>query len=282
MKLSKLKILFQNELKSVYSKQEIDVIFFKLLEKYLNLSKINYFLDTEKEISILQYDIFINTIKELQQNKPIQYILSEAHFYGLSFYVDENVLIPRQETEELVDWIIRSTNKEKCTKILDIGTGSGCIAVSLAKNLPNAQVFALDISNKALQIAKKNAEKNSISVTFINEDIMKIEKLPYIFDIIVSNPPYVRESEKKQIAKNVLEYEPHLALFVPDENPLIFYNKIADFAKNNLSENGFLFFEINQYLANEMSELLSYKNYKNIELKKDLNTNHRMIRATFL
>jgi release factor glutamine methyltransferase len=229
----------------------------------------------------------------LKKEKPIQYILGETEFYGLPFLVNVNTLIPRPETEELVEWIIKSTNYEiQSTKlrILDIGTGSGCIAISLAKNIPNAEVSAIDVSEKALATAKKNAEINKIVVNFINVDILKINdlaelptsnfQLPTQFDIIVSNPPYVRNLEKAEIKPNVLEYEPHLALFVEDTDALLFYRKIANLAKENLSENGQLFFEINQYLGKETVELLEDLGFKNIELKKDIYGNDRMIRST--
>jgi release factor glutamine methyltransferase len=201
----------------------------------------------------------------------------------LPFLVNENTLIPRPETEELVEWILKSTKYElQSTKlrILDVGTGSGCIAVSIAKNLPNAQVFAIDVSEKAMLIAKKNAEINNVKINFIHADILKIDsfdQLPTQFDIIVSNPPYVRNLEKSEIKPNVLEYEPHLALFVEDTDALLFFRKIAEFAKKNLSEKGKLFFEINQYLGRETIELLERLGFKNIELRKDIYGNDRMI-----
>jgi release factor glutamine methyltransferase len=212
----------------------------------------------------------------------------------LPFLVNENVLIPRPETEELVEIILkeeaRGNRQEAIVRILDIGTGSGCIPIALKKNLPNAEVYAIDVSEKALATAKKNAEINKVEVSFINIDILKINdlaelptsnfQLPTQFDIIVSNPPYVRNLEKAEIKPNVLEYEPHLALFVEDTDALLFYRKIADLAKENLSENGMLFFEINQYLGKETVELLENLGFKNIELKKDIYGNDRMIRST--
>ncbi|WP_394758076.1 peptide chain release factor N(5)-glutamine methyltransferase, partial [Flavobacterium sp.] len=205
-----------------------------------------------------------------------------TEFFSLPFYVNENTLIPRPETEELVDWILSNNRINESTnqiKILDIGTGSGCIAISLAKNLPNANVHAIDVSEKALATAKKNAERNNVTITFIEKNILETEDLLNTFDIIVSNPPYVRNLEKKEIHKNVLEYEPHLALFVEDNDALLFYRKIAELATKNLSENGQLYFEINQYLGKEMVELLEKYNFKNIELKKDIYGNDRMIRC---
>ncbi|WP_300569017.1 peptide chain release factor N(5)-glutamine methyltransferase, partial [Flavobacterium sp.] len=234
----------------------------------------NIELDT---IQLLQWETVLSQLKE---HKPIQYILGETEFFGLPFYVNGNTLIPRPETEELVDWIISVNQKRQESeplRILDIGTGSGCIAVSLAKNLPNAKVFAIDVSDKALATAQKNAERNNTHVTFFHKDILETEDLELQFDIIVSNPPYVRNLEKEEINKNVLEYEPHLALFVEDDDALIFYRKISELALNHLSEKGQLYFEINQYLGAGMISLLQHYDFKNIELRKDIYGNDRMI-----
>jgi release factor glutamine methyltransferase len=223
-------------------------------------------------------------LQELKKEVPIQYLLGKTNFYGLDFEVNENVLIPRPETEELVEWIVKEnakTDKTKTLKILDIGTGSGCIAVSLAKNLPNAKVYAIDVSKKALETAKRNAINNKVEVTFLLNDVLELEELPYDFDIIVSNPPYVRHLEKEEIKKNVLDYEPHLALFVEDHDALIFYKKIATLAQDNLFKNGQLYFEINQYLGKEMIDLLEEMEFKNIELRKDIYDNDRMLRGSF-
>jgi release factor glutamine methyltransferase len=216
----------------------------------------------------------------LKKEKPIQYILGETEFYGLPFLVNENTLIPRPETEELVEWILESTKyEEQNTKlnVLDIGTGSGCIAISLAKNLPSAQVSAIDVSEKALATAHKNAKINKVDVNFILKNILETESLDEKYDVIVSNPPYVRNLEKEEIKPNVLEYEPHLALFVEDNDALLFYRKIAALAKKNLSENGKLYFEINQYLGKETVRLLEGMDFKNVILKKDVYGNDRMI-----
>ena len=205
-------------------------------------------------------------------------------YYGLPFIVDENTLIPRPETEELVAWVVEEVAKETLQKnqklsILDIGTGTGCIPVSLAKNIPKSNVSAIDISKKALEIAKKNALLNDTEIDFFEIDILTSQSLPQQFDIIVSNPPYVRELEKKEIKKNVLQNEPHLALFVANDNPLVFYKKIANLAKKFLTKKGILFFEINQYLEKETKKMLEKKGFKNIELRKDLFGNYRMIKC---
>jgi release factor glutamine methyltransferase len=206
-----------------------------------------------------------------------------THFYGLEFEVNSAVLIPRPETEELVDWIVQKSkikNQKSKIKILDIGTGSGCIAIALAKNLPNAQVFALDVSEQALATAKTNAELNQVTIQFLHQSILETENLCQQFDVIVSNPPYVRELEKQEIKKNVLDNEPHLALFVEDNDALIFYRKIAQLAQKNLNPQGQLYFEINQYLGQEMLDLLREMGFKNSELRQDIYGNDRMIQCT--
>lgn len=194
--------------------------------------------------------------------------------------VNENVLIPRPETEELVDWIIEDQKKDKQSiTILDIGTGSGCIAISLAKKIPEAKVYAMDISEQAIQVARDNAKKNQADITFIKADILEVKELFQDFDIIVSNPPYVRELEKKEMRSNVLDNEPQRALFVSDNEPLLFYKKITDLAKEKLKENGGLYFEINQYLGVETKNMIESKGFKSVEVRKDLYDNERMIRA---
>lgn len=278
MKASELRKLFNENLVN-YSAQERDILFFQSLDYFAKISKINFLLNTNQELIPNDEKEILSCLNQLRQNIPIQYITGEASFFGLSFFVNPDVLIPRQETEELVDLIIKSVDKSKEISILDIGTGSGCIAISLAKFLPKAKIFALDVSKKALQTAKKNAEKNQVSISFIEADILKINDLEQKFDIIVSNPPYVREMEKNEIRANVLEHEPHLALFVPDENPLIFYKKIADIGKNNLYKNGKIFFEINQYLEKEMEFLMKEKKYNQFSIKKDLSGNYRILTA---
>ena len=220
-----------------------------------------------------------NIVSDLKKQKPIQYILGETEFHGLRFEVDENTLIPRQETEELVELIVGNSQKAegRSLRVLDIGTGSGCIAISLAANIPNAEVYAIDVSEKALATAKKNAEINKVKVNFILKNILETEDLEGQFDVIVSNPPYVRNLEKAEIKPNVLEYEPHLALFVEDNDALLFYRKIAQLAKKNLASDGKLYFEINQYLGKETIQLLEDLGFKNVMLKKDIYENNRMI-----
>ena len=285
MTLLEFKHTLQSELNELYPKNEIDSFFKLLIAHQLHLSSIDIVLNPNLKIEQHDLDFLLQAFAELKQEKPIQYIVGETEFYGLPFKVTKDTLIPRPETEELIDWILNETKGENL-KILDIGTGSGCIAISLAKNLPKATVYALDVSDEALKIAKKNAELNDVTVKFIKHNILQPTVISnengksISFDIIVSNPPYVRNLEKKEINNNVLQHEPHKALFVKDNDPLIFYDKIADFAKERLSKNGYLFFEINQYLSAETQHLLKNKKYTTVELKKDLFDNYRMIKAS--
>lgn len=287
MVLKELQNIFHIELDAIYGKHEVGSFFYLCTEHYLNVPRIQLTLEPGLAITKPETDTFFKVLEDLKQQKPIQYILGETEFYGLPFKVNENVLIPRPETEELVDLIIRSVTAsavEKSIKILDIGTGSGCIAISLAKNLPKAEVYALDVSNEALTMAKENAKGNNVDITFIEASILEESNWDLFFentkfDVIVSNPPYVRELEKQEIQPNVLDNEPHLALFVEDNNPLIFYKAITDFAVKKLKPNGKLYFEINEYLGEETKQLLVDANFEAVELLKDLNGNDRMLKG---
>lgn len=269
--------VFIEKLIPIYDLLEAESFFYIILEDRFQMKRIDLALDPKFSFSEEELVQWNAILEQLQKEIPIQYILGTAHFYGLEFEVNENTLIPRPETEELVEWIIKKNDFKKEIKILDIGTGSGCIAISLAKNLPDSTVFAIDVSEKALETAKKNALRNDANVTFLRQDILATEDLGQDFDIIVSNPPYVRNLEKVEIKKNVLEHEPHLALFVEDDDALIFYRKIAALAQKSLTPNGQLYFEINQYLGTEMIDLLEINNFKNVELRKDIYDNDRMI-----
>ncbi|MET3045209.1 peptide chain release factor N(5)-glutamine methyltransferase [Flavobacterium covae] len=280
MLLKEYKVQFEKELMKIYESKEIESFFYLLLEAFHAMKRIDFVLNPYLELDALQLLQWETVLGQLKQEKPIQYILGETNFFGMSFYVNEHTLIPRPETEELVDWIIKTVStfkKEQKIKILDIGTGTGCIAISLAKNIPMAEVYAIDVSLKTLEVAERNARKNNATVHFIHQDILILEKLESTFDIIVSNPPYVRNAEKIEIKKNVLDYEPHLALFVEDTNPLIFYKKIAQLAIKGLTEKGCLFFEINQYLGKEMIELMKELQFENVDLRKDIYGNDRML-----
>ncbi|HLO73625.1 MAG TPA: peptide chain release factor N(5)-glutamine methyltransferase [Flavobacterium sp.] len=283
MLLKQYKAHFFNSLKNIQDDQEIESFFFILTEYLHHMKRVDVALNPDFEISDEEVEKWNTILSELQQEKPIQYITNEAWFYGLRFEVNENTLIPRPETEELVEWIIQSQKskvKSQKLEILDIGTGTGCIPISLKANLPQANVSAIDISEKVLEVAKRNAASNKVEINFIQTNILEVEDLNQPFDIIVSNPPYVRNLEKQEIKKNVLDFEPHLALFVEDTDALLFYRKIAQLSLKNLSLNGLLFFEINQYLGNETVELLENLGFKNIELKKDMYGNDRMIRCS--
>ena len=290
MNIKKFRDYFNKTLKKLYPTSEIDTFLFLLLEEYLNFKRIDIVLKSNFEISPEDLILLRSSTKLLEQEIPIQYILGKTEFYGFPFILNEHVLIPRPETEELITSILEKvlktktfhTNaKEKQLKILDIGTGSGCIPISLKKSLPFAEITAIDVSNEALTIAKKNTVLNKVDINLTQQDILKTTSLNQLYDIIVSNPPYVRESEKKEIKNNVLNNEPHMALFVEDNNPLVFYNKIAELAKNHLSENGTLFFEINQYLGKETVELIKLKGFNKIQLKKDIFGRDRIIIASF-
>jgi release factor glutamine methyltransferase len=293
MTLQELRSKFLSELAVLYPTNEIHSFFGLLFSYRLGLTNIDIALEPTIEISKDDLDYFLHAFAELKKEKPIQYIIGETEFFGLQLKVTRDTLIPRPETEELVDWILKEERKKKKVEkikelnILDIGTGSGCIAISLAKNIANSNVNAIDISKEALIIAKHNAYLNNIDINFIEGNILEdkvhskiITKSPK-FDIIVSNPPYVRELEKQEMSNNVIENEPHLALFVKDNDPLIFYNSIADFALISLCESGSLYFEINQYLSRGIVNLLENKGYRTIELKKDSFDNYRMVKATF-
>jgi release factor glutamine methyltransferase len=282
MKIKEYRSQFIQELLSTYDEGEAESFFYLILEDKHQLKRIDLALDPELVFLEDEMALWNSILEQLKLEIPIQYLLGRTSFYGLDFEVNENVLIPRPETEELVEWIIQSSKSEvgnKKLKVLDIGTGSGCIAISLAKNIPNAEVYAIDVSEKALATAKRNATLNQVNVTFIIQNILETEDLNQQFDIIISNPPYVRNLEKQEIKKNVLDNEPHLALFVEDDDALIFYKKIAALAQKNLSDNGQLFFEINQYLGKDMFELLEKLKFKGIELRKDIYGNDRMIRG---
>jgi len=290
MNIKKFRDYFNKTLKKIYPTSEIDTFLFLLLEEYLNFKRIDVVLKSNFEISPEDLILLKSSTKLLEQEIPIQYILGKTEFYGFPFILNEHVLIPRPETEELITSILEKvlktktfhTNaKEKQLKILDIGTGSGCIPISLKKSLPFAEITAIDVSNEALTIAKKNTVLNKVDINLTQQDILKTTSLNQLYDIIVSNPPYVRESEKKEIKNNVLNNEPHMALFVKDNNPLVFYNKIAELAKNHLTKNGTLFFEINQYLGKETVELIKLKGFNKIQLKKDIFGRDRIIIASF-
>jgi len=277
MKLKALKVYFNNELDDL-PLSERQIFFQRLCESYLQLQPHQLVLNYEKEISEVEYKRFKEALHHLKNHEPIQYILECAYFFGLEFLVTPAVLIPRPETEELVAWILEHFNKTDAPKILDLGTGSGCISIALAKNLANAQVFALDMSTEALEIARFNAKKNNVEINFIASNMLEWKSTQQ-FDVIVSNPPYVLEKEQKQMKDNVLKYEPHLALFVDNASPLVFYKALRKIAQKNLSQNGLCFAELNEAFGTETKALFDEVTFQNIILKKDTFGKNRMLKA---
>jgi len=269
----------KNELNPIYSSREGESISYLLLEHVLDCSRMHLQLNKSDVVEDDTFELIAQFVEELKTKKPLQYILGEADFYDLKFKVNEHTLIPRPETEELVHAIINE-NKSSNLTILDIGTGSGCIPICLAKNLNQAKLSTADISAKAIETAKENAKSNDVEISFYNRDILKWEDFEWEeYDIIVSNPPYVTEAEKEKMEDNVLKYEPHTALFVSDHDPLIFYRTISELAISHLKKGGKLYFEINESLGKEMKELLEEKGFTNILLHKDINGKNRMMSA---
>jgi len=272
-KVSNILSYFREELSAVADEREITSWYYISMEYLLVYNRSDCIINSNQVLNKSQLSKIKQIVAELKTHKPIQYILGKTEFYGLKIKVNEHTLIPRPETEQLVDWIL----KENFVAALDIGTGSGCIPIALAKH-KDAKVLAIDVSEDALLIAEENAKNNEVEIDFIHQDILQTNYLQKV-DLIVSNPPYVLESEKEKMQENVLDYEPELALFVEDKNPLIFYKKIASLAINFLNENGKLFFEINAKFGKETIEMLADIGFVNIELKKDMNDKDRMIKA---
>ena len=273
----------RKELAGIYQAEEIESLTFLIFEKVKGYTRTQFLLAKDEILSEEDRSEIGMMVARLKNHEPIQYILGETEFYGLPFYTVPGVLIPRPETEELVQWIIQE-NKLTSPTILDMGTGSGCIAVSLRKNIQESVVLACDISPVCIETARRNADLNSATITVLTYDILRNSpeiSFP-VLDVVVSNPPYVREIERLQMERNVLEYEPGLALFVPDNDPLIFYSQIADFARKNLKHNGRLYFEINEALGKECSEMLQEKGFSAIRIKKDIHGKDRMIGCSYL
>ncbi len=282
---------FDEPLKLIYDEYEINSIKYLYISEITQLSKVQLKAFPEFELTDEQSKKISDTIQQLKTGKPLQYILGHTEFYGLPFNVNPSVLIPRPETEELVEWVIETAKeRNQVENILDIGTGSGCIPVTIKKNMPTARVSAIDISEQALITAQCNAKLNNVDIVFIRMDILNELKSEILipdanhtmltkYSIIISNPPYVTENEKTGMHINVLNNEPHLALFVPNNDPLKFYRAIADLALDRLEENGLLFFEINENLSKQTVDILVDKGFKNIVLHKDMRNKDRMIRA---
>lgn len=268
----------RDDLSGLYPKEEIDSFIFLIFNYLYGFKKIDLLISSDFDISIADRAKISDWVDRLKKYVPIQHVLGVTEFYGLKFRVTEDVLIPRQETEELVDLIVKRY-RNFAVKILDIGSGSGCIPIALKKNLPMADVWSCDISPEALAIARENAELNSVDVSFSLFDILSFDDFPAIgFDIIVSNPPYVTESEKALMHSNVLDYEPHLALFVTDQEPLLFYNNIVKRSKKLLTNDGAIFFEINEAYGLEVKSLLVDNGF-DAEIVKDINGKDRIVQG---
>ena len=277
MTLLNYRNLFFKTLSSKINKNELEEFFFWIIEHYCKINRIAYILNPNYQINDIQKLDMFEAISLLEQNMPIQYIIGETEFMGLKYFLNQNVLIPRPETEELVSWILSSLPKNK--SILDIGTGSGCIAVSLSKFLLSCEITGWDMNKEILEVARKNARTNDVNVLFEIQDVKCINSKKN-FDIIVSNPPYITTREKSLMKDNVLLYEPHNTLFVDDKDPLFFYNKIIDFAVNSLNKSGNIFFEINELMMDDVSKLLNKQGFYDIEHKMDFRSKNRMIKAS--
>lgn len=280
MLLKEIKEIYHRELDEIYPKEEVDSMFYLMIEHFLGLERFILVINPEIVITKEEEQYMFEGLSKLRKEQPIQYVLGETTFMDLKILVNESVLIPRPETEELVNWALEDINEmDDDLEIIDIGTGSGCIAISLAKLKPYLKVTAIDISGPALEVAKKNALINEVDVEFREVDILKARPIGKNYDIIISNPPYIREMERDNMRNNVLQNEPYSALFVSDEDPLLFYRTIAKLARDGLKENGVLYLEINQYLGEDVKMLLRDFNFSEIELRKDIFGNDRMIRA---
>ena len=267
----------ETELAGLYPPAEIEGFKRIIFETVFGWNFTDQVLKKQETILPVDFERIKSIVLRLKNSEPIQYIFGETEFFGLKLKVNSSVLIPRPETEELVEWIVQSKLSENC-KILDIGTGSGCIAIAIKSRLKNAEVSGIDISPEALETARLNAIENGLEINFYPADIFNMKNFEgEKFDVIVSNPPYIRESEKVLMHSNILDYEPEIALFVSDNDPLKYYREIARFAKSNLYDNGKLFFEINENFKSEMVELLSDIGFNNIEIRKDINGKNRMV-----
>lgn len=278
MTLQELKHFFQNSLNTIYPLEEINQLFYISVYNRLNMSKVDVLLHINDDFNV---DPLILDLERLKRSEPIQYIYQHAIFYDLDFKVNPDVLIPRQETEELVQMILNANKKSDPIKIMDIGTGSGAIAIALSKNIQKAEVFATDFSEKALLIAQENSLRNEVKVEFMKHDIIKddISFLPDHLDVIVSNPPYIPISVSKELHSNVVLFEPHSALFVPDQDPILFYKKIAEIAFLKLENGGQLYFETFESFHEDITQYLEIVGFSNIQSLKDINGKFRFISA---
>ncbi len=281
-KLSSIKDYFWKELETQLGARECESCFFILCAEWLGFSRTEMIIEKESRISESQILLFINAIKALKKDTPLAHVLGNQYFYGLSFKVNSDVLVPRPETEELVELVLNSVSRESDLAVLDVGTGSGCIAISLKHKLPNSTVIGLDVSEKALEVARGNAKENAVDVKFEKLDILdrkRTDALVKRMDVIVSNPPYIPEKDKGHMHLNVLNFDPDLALFVEDSNPLIFYKAISIFAVSKLNTGGGLFFEIHESYGTEVKNLMVQIGFKSVEVVKDLQGKDRMVKG---
>ena len=279
MTLIEYRSYFRQKLSYLYKVEESDDLLKRIIRAYFNWETVKFGLEPNYVLSKKEEEYLNSAMKELKKEKPLQYILGFSSFMDLKFEVNTSVLIPRPETEELVEWIVSDQELIRSKEILDIGTGSGCIAITLKHLRPRLHVSALDVSAKAIEVAENNGRNNSVKVQFHQADILTKKNWITSLDIIVSNPPYVLPSEKKQMKTNVIGYEPKLALFAPEDDPLLFYKKITEFAKQNLKSRGVLYFEINPIFVDELSLFLNENSFDSIEVRNDFLKRPRMVKA---
>lgn len=277
MILSDIKEKYFQRLSGLYPEEEINSIFEIAAEDFLGMDRISLHQGLNKNTSPGAEKKMLEVLNRLMKAEPIQYISGQAEFLNIRLKLNKEVLIPRQETEYLASLIIKENAGKEKLDIIDLCTGSGCLAIALSKNLIGSSATGIDISSDAISLATKNGLDNGQSVTWIQDDMLKLQQRYGKYDIIVSNPPYVRNSEKSQMHKNVMDYEPHKALFVEDDDPLLFYRSIMNFAREHLRSNGKLFLEINQYLSEEMTDLFREGGFRGIKILKDLNENSRFL-----
>lgn len=270
---------FKNELASFYDKSELESMLYILFQHYFGVSKTDVVINKDRKLSESDLLLVIYAVKDLKKYKPLAYIIGEWEFFGLSFFVNKHVLIPRPETEELVQLIINDYDNHPPNNILDIGSGSGCIALSLKHHFKNTNVTAWDVSEEALKVIGKNANNLQLAIELQKVDALSNPDVNVKYDVIVSNPPYIMNKEQTQMHSNVLDYEPHLALFVPNENPLLFYDTISDIAVKHLTKNGSLYVEINEQFGEDVALLFNKKGFNKVEIIKDINGKNRMVRA---
>lgn len=280
MSLKTVRQKFHDRLDPIYGINEVSALFDLCCEQYLSLNKVDQLISIDRILSSAEIDKLDHVIGKLEIHRPIQYEIGHAYFYGLTLIVNESVLIPRQETEELVSWVLEDYPLNTQLSLLDLCTGSGCIALAIKSSRPNFRVIGADISEAALIVANKNASRHALDVSFKNQDVLSLDFSDHeLYDVIVSNPPYVLELEKSLMGNNVLNFEPHIALFVPNDNPLLFYLSIATYASKALKVGGTLYFEINENQGTEMIAMLENIGFDGVVLKKDLNGKDRIIKC---